>query len=367
LYPDTGPSILPERGLLMSWLPQDPLLALVFQIGLVVIACSLLMLVAVFVLRIRLLSRLRREREYDAAWQPLLAECVYGVPAVLPRVPRTMRYHFLKLWNHYHESLDGAARANLRALALAMGLDAVARGMLRSRDLRLRLIAVMTLGHLGDHECRDELRALVSDSSPLLSLAAARALLDIDADSTRDWLVKVMAERKDWPLARLAAMLREAGPDIMTAPLIAALQAAENASQTVRLLRLLETAHTKPAGEAAAAIVRASAEPEVVAAGLRLLRDPRDLDLVRSCAVHPEWVVRAGAARVLGNIGQSEDRRLLAGMLGDAHWWVRYRAAKALIALPFTSLDELEKVRLSLDDRYAADMLAQVIAEARAS
>ncbi len=361
---DPGFSPPPGQAAL-SWLPQDPLLALVFQAGLGIIGFSLLMLVAVFLLRLRLVLRLRRERHYTALWRPVLAECVFGVPEALPAVPRAMRYHFMKLWNHHHESLEGSARSNLEALARNMGIDAVARDMLQSRDLRERLIAIITLGHLGDRERWQELRTLVSHPSPLLSLAAARALLDIDAEATLAWLVMVMAAREDWPLARLVAMLREAGPDRTTAPLVAALKAAGNPQQAIRLLRMMEVAHSGAAGAAAARIVRESGNPEVIAAGLRLLGDPRDLELARGCAVHASWVVRVAAARLLGRIGEPCDRRLLAGMLGDSHWWVRYHAARALTVLPFTSLAELEKIRATLDDRFAADMLAQAIAEAR--
>ena len=361
---DPGFSPPPGQAAL-SWLPQDPLLALVFQAGLGIIGFSLLMLVAVFLLRLRLVLRLRRERHFTALWRPVLAECVFGVPEAPPAVPRAMRYHFMKLWNHHHESLEGSARSNLEALARNMGIDAVARDMLHSRDLRERLIAIITLGHLGDRERWQDLRTLVSHPSPLLSLAAARALLDIDAEATLAWLVMVMAAREDWPLARLVAMLREAGPDRTTAPLVTALKAAGNPQQAIRLLRMMEVAHTAEAGEAAARAVRESDDPEVKAAGLRLLGDPRELGLARSCAVDESWVVRVAAARLLSRIGEAGDRELLIGMLKDAHWWVRYHAARALIALPFNGPDDIDKIRAALNDRYAADMLEQVMAEAR--
>lgn len=349
----------------MSWLPHDPLLAVVFQAGLGIIAFSLLMLVAVFLLRMRLVLRTRREHRYAAQWRPLLAECVFGVPQALPVVPRSMRYHFMKLWNHHHESLEGSARGNLETLARRMGIDEVARNMLQSSDLRERMIAIITLGHLGDRERWQELRALVAHPSPLLSLSAARALLDIDAEATLAWLVMVMAAREDWPLARLVAMLKEAGPDRVTLPLVAALKAAGNPRQTVRLLRMMEVAHTADAGEAAARVVRESDDPEVKAAGLRLLGDPRELGLARSAAAHESWVVRVAAARLLSRIGEAGDRQLLVGMLKDAHWWVRYHAARALVALPATAPGDIERIRSTLDDRYAADMLDQVMAEAR--
>jgi len=353
------------------WVPHDPLLLLVFQIGLGVIACSILMLLAVIVLRLRLVYRQRRERRYTELWQPLLAECVFAVPTNLPQIPRGMRYHFLKLWNYHHESVVGNARKNLEVLAEAMRLDEIARQMLTSGNTRERLIAIMTLGHLGDRTQWHELRELVTDASPIVSLAAAGALLTIDAGATMAWLVTVMAAREDWPLSRVVAMLREAGPSRTTASLISAIQAAAQVEggsrQVVRLLRMMETAHTERIAPVVGQIVRESAEPEVVAAGLRLLQDPRDLDTVRACARHEAWFVRLSAARVLGKIGEAADARLLTGMLADPSWWVRYHAAKSLLALPSASIEDLEKIRDAHPDRYAVDMLSQVIAEARAS
>lgn len=357
--------------MLDAWVPRDPLLEVVFLTGAGIIACSMLMLLAVIMLRIRLLLRQRRERIYEAGWQPLLAECVFSVPAALPQVPRRLRYHFLKVWNFHHESLVGGTRANLEALAGAMHLEDIAVEMMRTGNLRERLIAVMTLGHLGNRTQWHELRALVADPSPVLSLTAARALLDIDASATLAWLVAVMAAREDWPLSRVVNMLKEAGPDLVTLPLISAAEAAVRAEgggrQVARLLRMMEVAHTERVTPVAGRIAREVRDPELIAAALRLVQDPRDLDIVRIHAGHEAWYVRASALRVLGRIGGIADRPLLVDKLGDGHWWVRYRAAQALLALPGARIEDLEKIRGTLDDRYAADILAQAIAEARAS
>lgn len=353
------------------WTPQDPTLQVVFLIGVGIIIFSFLMLLAVFMLRIRLLIRQRRQRFYEARWQPLLAECLYGVPADLPVVPRDMRYHFLRTWNFHHESLVGSTRANLEALAAAMQLEKVARDMMRYGNLRERLIAVMTLGHLGDRTQWHELRTLVADPSPMLSLMAARALLDIDALSTLAWLVTVMAAREDWPLSRVVTMLKDAGPDASTLPLIAAAKAAVRAEggevQVARLLRMMEVAHTERVSPVAGAIAREVHDPELIAAALRLVQDPRDLDIVRVHAGSESWFVRASAIRALGRLGGDAERQLLIGMLSDKNWWVRYRAARALLALPDARIEDLEKIRGTLKDQFAADVLGQVIAESRGS
>ena len=354
----------------MQWLPDDPLLALVFQTGLAVIGCSILMLIAVFLLRARLVIRQRRERRFNLLWQPVLAQCVHGVPENLPGVPRNMLYHFLKLWIYHHESLAGSAPTNLEAMALAMQLDKPVRELIGSDDLRLRLIALVTLGKLGDRTRLSELRELVADPSPVLSLVAARALLQIDPAAELPFLIAVMARREDWPLARLVTMLREAGSDSVTQPLVTALEAAiqsgEEGNQIVRLLNLMEVAHTGQVAPVASRIIRHGTVPDQIAAALRVVQDPRDREVVRALTRHEKWFVRARAARVIGRIGDDSDRKLLVRMLGDAHWWVRYHAARALLALPGARIEDIEKVQATLGDRYAADMLGQAIAEARA-
>ncbi len=353
-----------------TYASQTPMLAVAFWTGIVVIAVSVLMLIAVIMLRVGRTMRQRQERRFVAQWRPLLAECTFGVPQELPAIPRTMQYVFLKLWIYHLESLTGAARDNLVQLAKAAGADAVVRSMIRKKDLRRRLIAVVALGHLGDRSAWHELRELTDDPSPILSLAAARALLDIDAPVTLDWLIPVIARREDWPVARVVAMLKDLGPDHVTRPLIAGVEAAfasdDKARQVPRLLRMMQVAYPGLSAPVVRKILARTSDAEIIAAALRVLYDPRDLDMLRTYARHESWVVRISAVRALGRIGMPEDRKLLTDMLSDRHWWVRYHAARALIRLPSTTLNDLELIRGVLPDHFAADMLAQAVAEERA-
>jgi HEAT repeat protein len=69
------------------------------------------------------------------------------------------------------------------------------------------------------------------------------------------------------------------------------------------------------------------------------------------------------AVKALGRIGERADTARLAHLLADREWWVRYRAAQALVELPWLKRADLDALHATLDDRYAADMLAQVMAE----
>jgi HEAT repeat protein len=72
------------------------------------------------------------------------------------------------------------------------------------------------------------------------------------------------------------------------------------------------------------------------------------------------------AAKALGRIGDASDVDRLVGLLGDREWWVRYRAAQAIVELPSLGRAQLDALQAALTDRFAADILAQVMAEARA-
>jgi HEAT repeat protein len=104
----------------------------------------------------------------------------------------------------------------------------------------------------------------------------------------------------------------------------------------------------------------------VVIAALRGVLTPDTLAEVRALLGHEDWQVRVQAARALGRVGERSDAARLTSLLGDPQWWVRYRAAQALRELPLLSQADLDAVRASLTDRYALDMLDQVLAEEQA-
>jgi HEAT repeat protein len=69
------------------------------------------------------------------------------------------------------------------------------------------------------------------------------------------------------------------------------------------------------------------------------------------------------AAKALGRIGEQRDTEKLIQLLGDSQWWVRYRAAQALAKLPWINQESLERIQAEQTDRFAEDILEQVMAE----
>lgn len=335
-------------------------------LGLITLVLTLLLAAGIVLARVLLLARRRRQQRFLALWRPLFMQSLEALPARLPALGAGDVFPFLNLWNHLHESLRGAAKDGLNRLARATGIGLAAELMLIYGRRRERLAAVVTLGHLRERAAWPTLEYLARHRDALLSLSAVRALMQIDADAAMPILILAIADRADWPPARVAAILREAGPERVSGPLVAAVVAAlDNRDKAVRLIRYLDTAYARDAMPLVHRLLDAGIDEQILSACLKVVVDPRSLDLVRRLLAHPRWHIRVQAARALGRIGDRGDEQRLAEMLEDEQWWVRYRAAQALVRLPFITTDNIAALRAAQSDPYARDMLDQVLAECR--
>jgi len=327
-------------------------------------------------MRVSLRLRERRRQRFSAVWQPILADAVDVATSDLPRLAQRDLPDFLLLWNHLHESLLDESKDRLNQIARALRVGQVALGMLRSWNLRDRLVAIVTLGELRERAAWDELWRMTQHEGALVALAAARSLVLIDAAKAVPQIISLLLTRADWPPARVAEMLQTAGADVISDQLAdAAVKAAQEIGSNVdaagnsepnyaaRLVRYLELAHNTSALPAARTIAQSSHDPQVLAACLRLLKSAEDLTITRQCLAHEDWRVRVQAATALGRIGEDDDENRLASLLSDRQWWVRYRAAQALVNLPSMRESKLAIIQAAQTNPFARDILAHVMAE----
>jgi len=350
---------------------SDPLLefALVSSVG--ALSATVTLALAVAVARLRLLYRQRIERRLTARWNPLIAECAERVPESLPILDARELQGFLVLWCRALETLRGHAQDNLRDLAKRVGVEARLQKLLASGSLEMQLLAVVCLGHLHDREAIPLLLKLVREAPSVVSLNAARALMRIDPAIAMPHLLEATAGRPDWALAHVVPTFAEVDP-AQVAPVLAAAISTElykegrgtRAGGVARLLRLHVAAQGTPLRPALLEVLDTSESPSTLVAALAALSHPEDVEHARKHLKHVHWPVRAAAAQVLGRLGSAkEDFAGLRDALGDASWWVRYRAAQALCALPGVSATGLHDLARTLPDRFAADMLKQALAE----
>lgn len=349
---------------------------IVESLAIALFAATLLMFFLVLLMRVRLLMRERQRQRFLAVWEPILLRSVEVAFSDVPHLRRRDLMNFLLLWNHLHELLLDEAKDHLNQIARGLSVGDVALRLLRRRNLRERLLAIMTLGQLRERAAWDSLIDIAENGGALLSVTAARSLVMIDAVTAVPRLMPLLIRRDDWPAARVATILQTAGADVISDQIAtAAIQYAcahdiedpgtlpQAINRAARLIRYLELAHTVSALPAARAIAESSYDPEVLAACLRLLKSSDDLAIVRQSLTHEDWRVRVQAASAVGRIGEDDDEQLLVPLLSDKEWWVRYRAAQALTRLPGMREPRLKEIQAAQADPFARDILTQAMAE----
>jgi HEAT repeat protein len=327
------------------------------------LASAVLLLVTIASLRAARRWRHWRLASHEGTWHEALHVATENPDAApLPPIARIDLPEFLVLWNHLQESLRGAASDNLSQLLRRQGVDRRALALLRSPSVRLRLIAITTLGHLRDDRAWGRLIAIAQERGAVMSFAAARALLRINPRQALEILGPSIVARDDWPVARIATILHELGPAVVT-PALMGLMLARPRGGLERLARLARFGYREKIAPIVRGWLSESQDASVVAAALDYVEDAEDVPWARAAARHGDWRVRVAAARALGRVGDRRQLAALLDLLRDPVWWVRYHAAQSLVRLHGLTPSELESMRDGARDAYAADMLGQALAE----
>jgi HEAT repeat protein len=331
------------------------------------VTLSVLLVFCVTLMRRSADARAQREKKIRKMWLNVLQ---LGTGR-LPRLQKQEIPVFLLLWNEAQEAACALGdqphaldvRTHLQDIAHRLGVERIARRLLRSRETATRLIAIETLGYLRETGAVAQLRTLTESESSLLSFASARALLQINHDFAERF-VALMCRRTDWPPARLETIVEEERT-ALAAPVTERIGAApaELARKLVPYLAFFGPARSLPVVRH---VLERCDDVLTLCAVLKVLGrigSAEDAPLAATFAAHEDWRVRVQSANALGLLGDASQIPLLAVLLNDAHWWVRYRSAQAIARLDRTGTTELANLLRTLQDRYARDIVAQVINE----
>ena len=346
----------------MNWqLPTDDFLFVALWLGSAAVASIALLALQILLLRRRQRRKAAIRAEVVRIWRPVLTQWLSGDFAAPPPLARAHQFEFLRLWLYFQGSLRGAARGDLARLGREVGCEALAMALLKRRGRADQLVAILTLGHLGSQQALQALRECMHVKDRLLAMHATAAAVQIDPRYAAVELMPDLIGGDTWPPREVISVLAPARAECE--PVLHALLASLPAEQLPRLLQVAEGLRATLSSAELVPLL-GSPHPDIRVAALRLTGDPVLGEAVRALSADPDWRVRMQAAKALGRVGGRRDVERLAAMLGDREWWVRYRAAQTLAALPFMTPGDLGKLAGQAEDRYAADMLRQVMAEA---
>jgi hypothetical protein len=328
------------------------------------ITAAMMMMIALAVRRYMRNEKRLRDRVV-AIWRPLLTRVAVepGEPPALPRLASGQMLYLMEEWNSLQDAMRGDSVTRLNAVALKLGFDAVARELTHSRQIGKRILAIRTLGHLRELTAWKSLQEQLVSVNALVSFYAAAALVQIDAQRAMPGIMLQLAERESWPGEAMARLLVDAGADVAREP-IRALMLSLEPSKVAPLVQWLAHVDAVLGSEVATELLkRHGGDEHIVAAALLVLLEPAVLPELRHYAYSPAAEVRKSLALAIGNLGDLAESELLMGLMGDRVWWVRYRAAQALLRLRGMNAEGIAAVRARLTDPYALDMLKHVLAE----
>lgn len=347
----------------MDWLTlTDPFLRAALWIGIVAFALILALILQIISLRLDLRAREARNAAAIRRWRPIMTAVLADVrPDRLPALARKEEIDFFKLWLHYQSSLRGEARASLNWLAEELGCEPIALRMLERGGRGEKLLGVLVLGHMGHAEAFQALERMARGSDPLLAVHAAMALVQIDPSAAASRLAPELVSDISWPIREVVNILQ--GARLQASPVLVRLLGEYDEVLLPRLLQVMEGLRlTLPEKEMRRLLQHRSVEVQIGV--LRLVSDPNAHHSVLAMLKHEDWRIRMHAAKALGRVGLREDVPALTVLLSDSEWWVRYRSAQVLAAMPFLKREELQRIAMGTRDRFAGDILRQVMAEA---
>ncbi len=304
----------------------------------------------------------RRRERFFAAWRPLIFESVLGGAPQVPRVSPRDEESFLLLWIQLQDGLRREARAGFRPIAEAVGARRMIRRRLEGRNVLGRLLALRTMGHLGDPSDYPDVLAHLDERGAHLCLAAAMALVHIDPGRAPGDVLPRLVTRVDWPMPQACAVLADADAGRVLAWARAELPRLGR-EQLVRMLPLLSIVDPGSTEKILVDLLLPARHAEVLCAALKRVSTPALAPLVLGLCRHAEWTVRTQAAAALGRVGGPPERHALLRLLGDRQWWVRYRAAQALCSGRFGRAGEVRQAVAELQDPFAHDAFEHALAE----
>jgi len=318
--------------------------------------------IQVVLLRIKLIFVAKRKEKIKKIWRPYISKTIYGDRVKRLKIKRRDFLFILEEINYAFSLVKGEEVERLRGACLSMGLHKQLLKLLHSKNIKNNLFALITLGNLKDHMAWDQIKKVLVNKQTVLSLAAARSLVQIEPQRALTEILAITLTREDWPWANVAHVLKLAGPETVCSPLAELITTSPSYMQA-SLLRLFEVVQCEEIRPVTKSILEKTKDDKTASVCLHISQDPGILPLAKKYIKHDRWHVRMHAANAIGRFGGPDEIPELVLLLKDKEWWVRYRSAQALVSLPCTTKNVLTNIYKNMDDRYGKDILRQVITE----
>jgi HEAT repeat protein len=298
-----------------------------------------LMAAALLSLLILLVARAfggRRARKHERVRQQVTRALLSGDLVLASAGSRLDRQIAAEVTIELAELVRGSDRERFLHNAQALGVADVLRRALRAGSAQERLTAAEALAMFPGETAREVLAAL-DDRNPDVRLGAALALAQNHRAPPAAELVRKLGlgtrERSRLAVSLMRDLV-ETDPQGVEAMLYDETlpdEAKLAATDALAASGMVESAPLV-AWMAGAAKHQTELQPRIYRA-LGRIGHPGGRDAVLEGLRSPEWQVRSAAAEAAGKIGLTDAIAPLRDLLGDDHWWTRFRSGEALSRL----------------------------------
>ncbi|MGG2200701.1 MULTISPECIES: HEAT repeat domain-containing protein [Paenibacillus] len=327
---------------------------------------------ALFLLRSRhrtIAERMKQSLEKHQDYFTYLSANMHGADALFPPPGRLTPVELKAIQSkllQWIEAIDGEQRGKLTALCRDLGLVELERQRLRSSRHGVRMEAAYHLGVMRAAECTGELLNLLEreGSEPtafVVGRAAAKCAATLE-DLRR--LMQLLTEHH--PKAHQLIADTIASSSLDPAPLFAELLRSENNEVvlTVALISLSGRNDPHVFGALDRLIMSGHKEIRVKAAKM-FLQYPHLLPLERIGELirHPDWEIRAAAAKAVGEQQLDFYLEALTRSMADEEWWVRYYSARSLSKLGSAGFEALCETACSSENGASRESAWEAVHE----
>lgn len=325
-----------------------------------------------FVFRINFLIARFRRRRVEQEWLDVFRLLKKGEePAQLPRLARGEKVFFLELWLEHRKLADDHYGRYLDALARRVALQNTIVSILRPGKLEilpskiwLQGIAIAAVEYIDTEQTREMLLEMTESDNTYVVVNACASLAKLKVPGYEREIIQTMFRFPADAPEIFARVSQAGGSDVLhiMLPFLDRLPR----HTVMNFISLAESSDDESLIEVLLYRLKRTTQEEEIAAILRCI-GRFDQDGLREAVLpfleHSSTYIRIQAAKAIGRLGTTRDIRLLVPLLSDPDWWMRYRAARAIVKLSNQNWDALAKLQSELHDQYAKDIILHAYEE----
>ncbi len=354
-----------------SFQTSSALLDLVIYSGTVFFVLIVILFGFIFFKRLKSEYDGAREKKFNEKWTIIIFKWLDNELIEQPSLSYHDQILLMKLWLSLRQLLEGETAYRLNDFAYFANFKETIKNILlyRTRDMEkkeiwLQILAIRVAKKMQDNNLCEMLAIAAESSNIQVNLEATSALLDMNYNNAEIHVISTLLKFKEWAPYIVNKLSIEGGSKILH--LVGEYLDYLPQEQARNLFSLINLTDDKTLVPVIINRLNTSDDAEEKAIAIKsLARIGGKIykNKIMQYAVSDEFFLRLSVAIASRQIGDSRDLPLLEKLLSDSVWWVRYRAAQAILAILDNSDIEIKKLLARIKDPFAKDMIMHVHCE----